>query len=349
MCRNNWRKSNTVSPGLLFWWIQLLVLLEWVFSIGATGFGLMLSVFSFGGNFCDWTSELIWMARYVFLDTLKFLHNVRYRNLSVWISFCTNSVVSRICSAVFEVLWKHCLSRGYCQVGCLLPRSWGHPAWNLRTPVSIICKQCLWKRAFLDNVFCFIFPFDWHGMSFQVHWASYIKCAIEIGLFGFQCGILYYLNSIQQFLWSFRGLFFAVDPVKWALCHPQTQKLQRETYELSFSSSVTIVCWRERCPTTFFLFSFWLKRFVWLDVLGFFYFRRYLNRADWPSIWCLFLDISSVRQFWCPLKATFSSLSTGLHFAHQLRAFNLKHKDCGFHQLQTAKDNIICFLYFSTS
>ena len=85
------------------------------------------------------------------------------------------------------------------------------------------------------------------------------------------------------------------------------------------------------------------------DLLGLFYFVRYLNRAVWPSMWCHFLDTSSVQQFLGPLEATFSSwiLSTGLHCARELRASNLKHKDCCFLQLQTlfVSDNLIHVSY----
>ena len=82
---------------------------------------------------------------------------------------------------------------------------------------------------------------------------------------------------------------------------------------------------------------FRLKGFSFLDLLVLFHFLRYLNRAVGPSMWCHFLDISSVKQFWCPLEATFSSwiLSSVLHCARELRASNLKHENCCFHQLQT--------------
>ena len=51
--------------------------------------------------------------------------------------------------------------------------------------------------------------------------------------------------------------------------------------------------------------------------------------------WYLFCY--SVKQFWGPLEATFSSwiLSSGLNCARELRALNLKHNNCCFHQLQT--------------
>ena len=93
-----------------------------------------------------------------------------------------------------------------------------------------------------------------------------------------------------------------------------------------------------------FLF-FRLKRLVFLDILGLFYCVRYLNWAVWPSRWCYFLDIASVKEFWGPLEATFSSWirSSGLHCARELRASVLKHKDCCLHQLQTlfVEDNIV--------
>ena len=94
-------------------------------------------------------------------------------------------------------------------------------------------------------------------------------------------------------------------------------------------------------------FFFWITRFVFLVALGFFYFVQYLNRAAWSSMSCHFLDISSAKQFWGPLEATFSSFilsrSSGLYCARELRASNLKHKDCSFHHLQTLfmKGNIV--------
>ena len=51
-----------------------------------------------------------------------------------------------------------------------------------------------------------------------------------------------------------------------------------------------------------------------------------------PSMWCHFLDISCVRQFWGPLEAMLSWIMSS---ARELRASNLKHKDCCFHHLQT--------------
>ena len=50
---------------------------------------------------------------------------------------------------------------------------------------------------------------------------------------------------------------------------------------------------------------------VFLDLLGLFNFERYLNRAAWPSTRCHFLNISSVKQFWGPLEAIFSSRLVG--------------------------------------
>ena len=85
------------------------------------------------------------------------------------------------------------------------------------------------------------------------------------------------------------------------------------------------------------LLFFRLKRFVFLNLLGLFFFVQYLNRAVWPSKWCHFHDISSVKQFWGPLEATFSSwiLSSGLNCARELRASSFKHQDCCFYHRQT--------------
>ena len=89
----------------------------------------------------------------------------------------------------------------------------------------------------------------------------------------------------------------------------------------------------------FFLFflRFLRKRFAFSDLLGLFYFVRYLNRAVWPSMWCHFLDISCVKQFWGPVEATFSSwiLSSRQKCARQLRASSLNHQECCFCHLQT--------------
>ena len=71
----------------------------------------------------------------------------------------------------------------------------------------------------------------------------------------------------------------------------------------------------------------------------------YLNRAVWLSMWCHFFDIYSVKQFWGPREATFSSwiLSRGLYCAHELRASNLK----GL--LWRLFDNLICVFHTLTS
>ena len=131
-----------------------------------------------------------------------------------------------------------------------------------------------------------------------------------------------------------------MDLVKSAIWRPQPESFKLETKRLLYPSYANIVFGREHCPTTLFTFLFFrLKHFFFLDLLGVFYFVWYLNRAVWLSMWCYFLDISSVKQFWGPLEATFLSwiLSSGLHCAHELRTSNLKHKDCCFHQLESFK------------
>ena len=42
-------------------------------------------------------------------------------------------------------------------MGSLAPTNWELPFRNTRSPASIICKQCFWKGALLDNyIFCFL-------------------------------------------------------------------------------------------------------------------------------------------------------------------------------------------------
>ena len=137
---------------------------------------------------------------------------------------------------------------------------------------------------------------------------------------------------------SYGGHLLLVGPVKWAIRNPQPGSFKLETWRLLYPSYANVASGREHSPTTILIFFFfWLTRFVFSDLLGLFYFVRYLNQAVWPSMWCHFLDISYVKQFWGPLVATFSSwmLSSGLNCARELRASSLKHQDCCSHHLQT--------------
>ena len=137
---------------------------------------------------------------------------------------------------------------------------------------------------------------------------------------------------------SYGGHFLVVDSIKWAILRPQTESLHFETQRLLFPSSANIV--REPCPTTIFTFFsfFWLTLFVASDVLRLFHIDPYRNPTVWFFI-CCHLSVNSILfvSYWGPMAATFSSriLPSGLKCARELRASNLKHKDCCSHQLQT--------------
>ena len=89
----------------------------------------------------------------------------------------------------------------------------------------------------------------------------------------------------------------------------------------------------------FLLFSFfWLTLLVFLDVLSLFHVVPYRNLTVWFFICCHFCVISILFvSCWGPMEATFSSwiLSSGLNCARELRASNVKHRDCCSHHLPT--------------
>ena len=75
-----------------------------------------------------------------------------------------------------------------------------------------------------------------------------------------------------------------------------------------------------------------------LDVLRNFHIVPYRNLTVWFFICCHFCVISILFvSYWGPMEATFSLwiLSSGLNCVRELRASNLKHKDCCSHHLQT--------------
>ena len=45
-----------------------------------------------------------------------------------------------------------------CLVTCQAPTTWEFQAWDIMTPVLILCKQCLWKGASSDNFNYFCLP-----------------------------------------------------------------------------------------------------------------------------------------------------------------------------------------------
>ena len=75
-------------------------------------------------------------------------------------------LIYSFCLTVFGVSWRPRFWRGSCQVDCLVPTSWEPPVWSMRTPVSIICKHCLWKGAFSDNLLSILSSSDRRFLSF---------------------------------------------------------------------------------------------------------------------------------------------------------------------------------------
>ena len=130
-----------------------------------------------------------------------------------------------------------------------------------------------------------------------------------------------------------------MDPVKWVILRPQTESLQLETQGLLLPSSANILCGKESCPTILFTFLSSLTHTFCLF--------RCIEPFPCCSISesdCLIFHLlsflcylDSVCQYWGPMEVTFSPwiLSSGLNCARELRASNLRHKDCYSHHLQT--------------
>ena len=137
---------------------------------------------------------------------------------------------------------------------------------NTRTPVSIICRVCLWKGDLSKNYIFFLFFFWFTLFVFsdvlsRFHIVSYRNLTVW---FFICCLFLCYLNSVYQLLGSYRSLFLVPDSVKWAFLRPQTESLLLEPRGFLFPSSANLVCRRETCPEAIFtfFFFFWPTLFV---------------------------------------------------------------------------------------
>ena len=98
------------------------------------------------------TLVFLWLTRSVFLDVLSLFCFVQYLNRAVWLSILCHFLDMSILLSSFVVLWRPRFRRGSCQGGYIVPTSWEHPIWNIRTAASIIYKLCLWKATLSDNL-----------------------------------------------------------------------------------------------------------------------------------------------------------------------------------------------------
>ena len=195
------------------------------------------------------------------------------------------------------------------------------------------------ERSLVRQLYLLFFLFSLSRFVFLDVLSLFPYCPIsESGCLTFHLlSFLCYLDPVCQLLGSYGG-HVLVDSVKRAILRPQTENLQLETQGLLFSSCANVVSGKEHCPTTLFTsFVLSTETFCLFRFIGSFLFCAISESGCLTFNVVSFLDISSVKQFWGPLEATFSSWirSSGLHCARELRASNLKHKDCCFYQLQT--------------
>ena len=278
------------------------------------------------------------LKRFISLDLSGLFYFVRYLNWAVWPSMWCNfldiSSVKQFLGPLEATFSSWILSNGL------------YSAHNLRTSSLRHKDSCIHhiKTLFLEGSIvwqlCLLFLFfrlkrfislDLSGLFYFVR---YLNWAVWPSMW---CNFLD-ISSVKQFLGPLEATFssWILSNGLYSAHNLRTSSLRHKDSCIHHIKTLFLegsIVW-QLC--LLFLF-FRLKRFISLDLSGLFYFVRYLNWAVWPSMWCNFLDISSVKQFLGPLEAMFSSwiLSSGLHCARELRASNLKHKVCCFHQLQT--------------
>ena len=220
-----------------------------------------------------------------------------YLNLVVLISIDNIFLVSRLSLSVFGVLWRPFSCRGFCQMSYLAPTNWELPTRITRTPVSIICKHCLWKGAVSDNYIYFFF-FFWLTLFVFLdvlslfHIVPYRNLTVWIfHLLSFLC----YLDSVCQLLGSYGGHVLVLDPVKWAILRLRAESLQFETLGLLFPSSANLVCGRQRCPTTSYIFFeiFWLASWGGRKLETF---ADNVERQRWKNYRKIFAEIVAIQS-----------------------------------------------------
>ena len=190
--------------------------------------------------------------------------------------------------------------------------------------------------------------------QFFLYCAISQPCCLKFGLMLF----LWYRDSFKQFFGSYGGHVFVVDLANWAIWRQKA-----ESFKLETNTPVSIIC--KHCLRTralsnnfiYFLSSF--DFFCLFKCIGpFLLCAIYKSGLSTFNVVSFSWYIYSVKQFWGPLEATFSSwiMWSRLPCARELRASNLKHKDCCFDHLQTflwkgtLSDNFIyIFLILLTS
>ena len=144
-------------------------------------------------------------------------------------------------------------------------------------------------------------------------------------------------KTLQRFLFQNGGYrTLKSSPRKFRENFRKIKFLTKNRHSVSSASSVFVGV--KIIRQLYSIFSFWLTRFVFLDVLCLFYIVLYRNLTVWFFLCCHFCVISILFiSYWGPMEATFSSwiLLSGLNCARELRAYNLNQKDCCSHHLQT--------------
>ena len=128
---------------------------------------------------------------------------------------------------------------------------------------------------------------------------------------------------------------------KWRLSYTEIFALKKSPMKFhtrnrhSIPSSSTVFVEVKIVRQIYLLFFFlWLTLLVFLDVLSRSHIVPYRNLTIWFFICCHFCVISILFvSFWVLMEATI--LSSGLNCARELRASNLKHRDCRSHHLWT--------------
>ena len=151
-----------------------------------------------------------------------------------------------LCLSVFGVLWRP-YSRGSCQVGYLAHTNWEPLTWNIRTPVSIICKQIFVEMSLVEQLYLLFFLF-WLARFVFYMFESFPYCSTsESGSLNFHLlQFLWYLEFVCQLLGSFGG-HILMDPVKWAKLWPPAERLYFKISAQLFPSSANIVCGKKPC------------------------------------------------------------------------------------------------------
>ena len=102
-----------------------------------------------------------WQSEFVFLDSKSFFYSIQFGN-AVCFKYRSISIMGYV-YAIKQVLGScrgNFLVVNLAMLAFFPTTTWELPAWNVGTPVFIICTLCLWKATLYDNFTFIMYHFD---------------------------------------------------------------------------------------------------------------------------------------------------------------------------------------------